>query len=183
MFKEFLRNLTNDVKIQLSQEFDRNFERKAFFNKKWPQTKLKNSRGSMMIRSGAGRRSIKSQASNGEIKWSSNLPYMSLHNEGGEIVVTQKMKSFFWAMFYKANGASNIYSVKTKKKVNNKRSQKLDSEAAQWKALALQKVGAVMTVEQRQFIGWHPQVDLHIRKVIGVNLKELNAKITNKLKS
>ncbi|WP_417289625.1 hypothetical protein [Corallibacter sp.] len=174
MFKEFLNNLTNDVRVQLSQEFDRNFERKAFFNRKWPQTKLKNSRGSMMVRSGAGRRSIKNQAVNGEITWSSNLPYMSLHNEGGEIVVTQKMKRFFWAMYYKTSGGVT--------KGKSQRNIKLQGEAAQWKALALQKVGKVMTVDQRQFIGWHPEVDLHIRKVIGINLKELNNNINNKLK-
>ena len=174
MFKDFLNNLTNDVKVQLSQEFDRNFERKAFFDRKWPETRLKNSRGSMMNRTGAGRRSIKSNANNGEINWSSNLPYMSLHNEGGDIVVTAKMKSFFWAMYYKASGGIT--------KGKNQRNLKLQGEAAQWKALALKKVGAVMTVDQRQFIGWHPQVDLHIRKLIDLNLKELNNKIQQKLK-
>ncbi|EGV44306.1 hypothetical protein BZARG_772 [Bizionia argentinensis JUB59] len=174
MFKDFIKNLTNDVKVQLSQEFDRNFERKAFFDKKWPETKLKNSRGSMMVRTGKGRRSIKSNSKNGEIKWSSNLPYMGIQNEGGDIVVTQKMKGFFWAMYYKASGGVT--------KGKTQRNEKLQGEAAQWKALALQKVGAVMTIEQRQFIGWHPQVDLHIRKVIGINLKELNTNITKRLK-
>lgn len=182
MFKDFLNNLTNDVKVQLSQEFDRNFERKAFFDRKWPQTRLKNSRGSMMNRTGAGRRSIKSHATNGQITWSSNLPYMSLHNEGGEITVTAQMKSFFWAMYYKASGGV-VYNVRKKAAANTKRNRKLQDEAAQWKALALQKVGKVMTVDQRQFIGWHPEVDLHIRKLADLNLQELNNNIINKLKS
>lgn len=182
MFKEFLNNIINDVKVELSQEFDRNFERKAFFDKKWNDTKLKNSRGSLMMRTGRLRRSLKSTAANGQITWSSNMPYASLQNDGGEIVVTAKMKRFFWAMFYKANGAANVFSIKTKKRVNNQRTIKLDAEAEQWKALALQKIGAVMTVEQRQYIGWHPKVDLHIQKVVDTNLKELNTKIQQKLK-
>ncbi len=181
MFKEFLNNLTEDVRVELSQEFDRNFERKAFFDKKWPYTKLTNNKGSMMMRSGRGRRSIKSKTINNQITWTSNLPYMGLHNEGGEIKVTQKMKSFFWAMYYKASGGV-VYNVRKKAPANTQRNRKLQGEAAQWKALALQKVGAVMTIDQRQFIGYHPQVDLHIRKVIGINLDELNNKIKNNLK-
>ncbi|MGJ5643220.1 hypothetical protein [Formosa sp. S-31] len=181
MFKDFVNNLTEDVRIQLSQEFDRNFERKGFFNKKWPETKLKNSRGSLMLRTGRGRRSIKSKAANGQIHWSSNLPYMGIHNEGGEIMVTAKMKRFFWAMYYKASGGV-LYNVKRKAPALTKRNEKLSDEAAKWKALALKKVGSTMTMQQRQFIGWHPQVDVHIRKVIDVNLQELNQKINQKLK-
>ncbi|AUS04501.1 hypothetical protein [Pseudotamlana carrageenivorans] len=181
MFKDFLNNITKDVEVDLSQAFDRNFERKGFFDRKWPQTKLKNSRGSMMLRSGRGRRSIKSKSTNGQIHWSSNLPYMGLHNDGGEIIVTEKMKRFFWAMHYKAAGGV-LYNVKSKGAANTQRNRKLQGEAAQWKALALQKVGAKMTVEQRQFIGWHPQVDLHIRKIVDLNLKEMEQHIKSNLK-
>jgi hypothetical protein len=28
--------------------------------------------------------------------------YTQIHNEGGEIVVTEKMKAFFWAKYYEA---------------------------------------------------------------------------------
>ena len=53
-----------------------------------------------------------------------------------------------------------------------------------WQALgmALMKVGTVMTIDQRQFIGWHPMVDRHINKVANLNLKEVNADILKKLK-
>ena len=174
MFKNFVNNLTKDVEVQLTQEFDRNFERKAFFNRKWPATKHTYKKGSLLLRSGRGRRSIKSRSANGEIRWSSALPYMSLHNEGGDIVVTAKMKRFFWAMFYKVNGATG--------KGNNQRNVKLKGEVAKWKAMALMKVGTVMTIEQRQFIGWHPMVDRHISKIASLNLKELNNEIIKKLK-
>jgi hypothetical protein len=45
----------------------------------------------------------------------------------------------------------------------------------------IMKVGTVMTIDQRQFIGWHPMVDKHIKTVADINLKELNKKLLNKL--
>ncbi|MDB0603176.1 hypothetical protein PL373_18995 [Tenacibaculum maritimum] len=95
MLKDFLNEILTDVEVDLTQEFDRNFERKAFFNNKWPQAKHANSRGSLLMRTGKLRRSVQSNRANGRISWSSNLPYASIQNEGGEIVVTAKMKSFF----------------------------------------------------------------------------------------
>jgi len=174
MLNNFLKNFTKDVEVHLTQEFDRNFERKAFFNKKWPGTKHTYRKGSLLNRTGKLRQSIKSNNKSNTIRWSSAFPYASLHNEGGKIVVTKKMISFFWAMFYKVNGVTN--------KGKGQRNKKLQDEAAKWKAMALMKVGTVMTIDQRQFIGWHPMVDRHIKKVANLNLKELNDTILKKLK-
>ena len=49
---KFLSQILTDIKVKLGEEFDRNFERKAFFNEKWKSTKLTNSRGSLMMRTG-----------------------------------------------------------------------------------------------------------------------------------
>lgn len=181
MFKELVTNIIKDVEIDLSQAFDKNFQSKSFFNKKWAQTKHANSRGSLLLRTGRLRRSVNSNQRNGQINWSSNLPYASIHNDGGEIAVTEKMKRFFWAMYYKASGGVT-YSIKTKKAANTQRNKKLSSEAEKWKAMALMKVGTVMQIEQRQFIGWHPQVDIRIRKSINANLNEMNKALIKKLK-
>src|SRR5690606_38490895 len=102
---KIIKNFIKDIEVDLNDEFDRNFERKAFFDKPWSQTKLSNSRGSLMMRSGNLRNSISSKISDNSITWTSSLPYASIHNEGGEITVTQKMKAFFWAMYYKSAGA------------------------------------------------------------------------------
>lgn len=179
--KDFLKNTLTDIEKDLTQAFDRNFESKSFFNKKWPDTKHANSRGSLLLRTGRLRRSMKSNQKNGSISWSSNLPYASIHNEGGEIVVTDKMKRFFWAMHYKASGGV-MYSIKTKSAAKTQRNKKLNAEAEKWKAMALMKVGTVMNIEQRQFIGWHPQVDVKIKKIINTNLNEVNKAILKKLK-
>ena len=34
-----MKNILTDIKVELSQEFDQNFERKAFFDKKWKDRK------------------------------------------------------------------------------------------------------------------------------------------------
>lgn len=180
MKSDFLNNIINDARIEITQEFDRNFERKAFFNEKWASNRLINNRGTMMARSGALRRSIKSSAARNQIRWTSSVPYASIQNEGGEIVVTDKMKRFFWAMFYKASGA--ISKSKLGKTIANQRNQKLSVEAQQWKALALMKVGQKMKIPERRFIGDHPQVKIILQEVIDLNLVELNSYITNELK-
>ena len=171
--KEFIKKVMTDTKIKLSDEFDKNFERKAFFDKKWANTKLHNKRGSLMVRSGMLRRSIQSpkMVSNG-ITWSSSQPQAKLLNEGGVVVVTDKMRKFFWAMYYKTSGAMRNDVKKTAS--NKARNQKLSDEASQWKALALQKKGARMTITQRQFIGHHAQVDKIIKEIIERNFRELN---------
>ena len=33
--QKIIRNILNDVRVELSDEFDRNFERQAFFNEAW----------------------------------------------------------------------------------------------------------------------------------------------------
>lgn len=171
---DFLKNILSDVRVDLTEEFDRNFERKGFFDKKWRGTNLPNQRGSLLMRSGKLRRSIVSKQTGTQVSWSSSLPYASINNEGGEIEVTAKMKSFFWAMAYKAGMAAG--------KGKSERSQRLSAEAQQWRNLALQKVGAKMKIEQRQFIGDHPIVRQRIEDVVGVNFKELESYFYNKLK-
>lgn len=181
MFEKLVQQIVQDTAVDLNQAFDRNFESKSFFNKKWKNTRYPNRRGSLMMRSGKLRRSIKSSTANGVIRWKSAMPYASIHNEGGEIKVTAKMKRFFWAMHYKSSNAV-LYNVRSKKQANTQRNRKLNEEALKWKALALQKVGTVMTIEQRQFIGWHPQVDYMVKKIVNNNLAEVNKAIINKLK-
>lgn len=178
--QDFIKNIIAGLRVDLTDEFDLNFNNKSFFGKAWENTSIPNKRESLMMRTGKLRGSIKSRESKNELTWTSSLPYASLQNEGGEIIVTEKMKRFFWAMFYKSNGAVS----KTKKgdTRNNDRNKKLTAEATIWKALALQKVGAKMKVKQRQFIGDHPRVRQRIEHVVDLNIKELEKEILNNLK-
>lgn len=182
--QDFIKNILSDVRIELTDEFDRNFERKAFFDKAWENSKVPNHKGSLMMRTGKLRRSIRSKQGSNDISWSSSLPYASLHNEGGEIIVTERMKRFFWAMFFKSDGAITMKRDKDQQVVNRDtaRNKRLTGEAAMWRALALQKVGAKMKVKQRQFIGDHPQLRQSVERVIDRNMRELEQELFNRLR-
>lgn len=180
--KDFLKQTLTDIKVKLGEEFDRNFERKAFFDEKWPATKLTYHRGSLMMRTGRLRKSLLNPkiTSNG-IVWSSSLPYADIHNNGGEMRVTPQMRKFFWAKYYQTSSAT------TKKKngeaSSSARNRKLSIEAEQWKALALKPIGSIIKIEKRQFIGSHPQVDKHIKEVINHNFGELKKEIDALMKN
>lgn len=168
--EQLLKNVLNDLRVELTDEFDKNFERKAFFDKGWKDTKHNVARGTLMMRTGGLRGSIRGDIKDGGLHYSSSVPYAAIHNEGGVLTVTANMKKFFWAMYYKASGA--ITTKKDGSASKSKRNATLTEEAAYWKSLALMKVGDKITVPQRQFIGHHPQVDAAIHQVCDDNVKE-----------
>lgn len=176
-----MNNILKDVEVKLSEEFDRNFQRKAFFDRPWPKTKLVNNKGSMLARTNSLRRSVNSKMGTDSITWSSSLPYASIHNDGGEIAVTAKMKKFFWYKYYEASG--KMSTKKDGSLSNNKRNQRLNLEAEQWKALALMPVGKMMKIDQRQFIGDHPQVQEAVKTIIDRNMRIFSEELTKKFKS
>ena len=148
-YQQLFNQLLKDLKVELDDEFDRNFERKAFFTTAWKPT-IRNSIGSLMMRTGALRSSLLSQIIGTSIKWTSSQPYADIHNSGGTITVTPKMKGFFWYRFRLVTGGNN---------------KNLNPDALFWKAMALQPVGSVITIPQRQFIGDHPVVHQSIKNV------------------
>lgn len=79
-----MRNILSDIKVELVEEFDSNFTRKAFFNKKWQPAKKLKKRGSLLITTGSMRRSIIGSVQGRSVKFSSALPYTAMHNEGGK---------------------------------------------------------------------------------------------------
>lgn len=160
---KFLQNVIQDVKVDLVDEFDRNFERKAFFDEKWQQTKFHNRIGSLMIRRGNLRNSINADIQGNKIIFSSSLPYASIHNEGGELTVTTKMKKYFWAKHIEAKNTKNII------------------EAEQFKAIALKPIGSKIIIPKRQFIGNHPKVKEAVERAVNANLEELNKAIKQAL--
>ncbi|EKY22817.1 hypothetical protein [Capnocytophaga sp. oral taxon 326] len=160
-FKDFLNHILTDTKVKLTEAFDRNFERKAFFDDKWANTLIPNRRGSLMIRTVTLRRSIRSNIEGTTVRWTSSVPYADIQNNGGEVEVTAKIKRYFWAMYYKAKGRKGA-------------TQKAFSvEAEHWKALALKKVGDKLKIPKRQFIGDHTEVKRMVNDIVNFNMKEL----------
>lgn len=160
-----MKNILTDIKVELSQEFDQNFERKAFFDEKWKDRK-RHGKGTLMVKSGKLRRSIRAKTDATSVTWTSSEPYAGIHNEGGEITVTKKMKRFFWAKYYELGG-----KIKYKKNGQmSKTSTKVSAEAEFYKALALKPVGSKISIPERRFIGNHPKVKETVQTVIKENL-------------
>jgi len=165
MALNFINQVLTDLKVELMDEFDRNFERKAFFDKPWLPTRA-NRRGSTLMRSGALRRGNRALVNGLMIQFTNSLPYARIHNEGGVIVVTRKMQKYFWAMFYRSGG----------------KSKKPNAEAQYWKAMALKKVGSRIIIQERRFIGHHSQVNLAVKRVVDANFREVDTYIKSILK-
>lgn len=164
MKKDFFSEFMNDLKVELLDEFDRNFERKAFFDQKWEQTKIRNHRGTLMMRSGDLRRGLKASVQRNTIRFFNSKPYAAIHNYGGTITVTPRMKRFFWAMYY------------------NRLKSRNNSGAAIWKSMALKKAGAKIKIPARPFIGHHPQVDRSVQNVFKDLARKMEPEIAKSLK-
>ena len=50
--KDLLHRILSDMRVELTEEFDRNFERKAFFTDKWKKRANPNAKGSLLIVTG-----------------------------------------------------------------------------------------------------------------------------------
>ncbi|QFG53651.1 phage virion morphogenesis protein [Chryseobacterium sp.] len=179
----FHQNIIKDVKTEMMDEFDRNFERKAFFDQAWPKTSLINRKGSMMARTNNLRRGYQAKIQGEKIAFTNSMPYASIHNEGGEITVTAKMKRYFWAMYYQSIGSVKTSQSKTMGlhvKLNDK-NRGIVIEAQQFKALAMMPIGKKIKIPSRRVIGNHPRIKEVISGVVDNHLKELNDIILNKL--
>lgn len=178
---QLLQNILNDLRVELTEEFDRNFERKAFFSKKWKDRKLDGNGSLLNVKGGGGLRgSLKATVSGRGLRFTSSLPYAQIHNEGGKIKITPKMQRFFWAKYYEYSGAVSF--KKTGTQGQNKRNIKLSKEAELYKSLALKKVGDYIVIPKRQFIGHAPEVDKAVKDVIEDNLKQFEKELKQRLK-
>lgn len=166
-----IRNILKDIKVELTDVFDKNFERQGFFSEKWQRRKSPTrAGGAILVDTGKLRRSIKSTSTNESIVFSSDLPYASIHNEGGEIKVTRRMKAYFWHKYYEATGSFG--RKKNGELRKDKRTVQLSTEAAFWKCLALMKEGGSIKIAKRQFLGASPEVERAVREIIEENLTD-----------
>lgn len=177
-----MRLTMKDIKVECDDEFQQNFRREAFFNEKWQRRKHDDSSGRKLLhgppKNGPHLRDdiLPGQIEGDKLIYSTSLPYAAIHNEGGVIRVTAKMKRYFWAKYIEATGS--ISYRKNGKKRETKRNRKTDADADFYKAMALKKEGSKIVIPKRQFIGMHPQLNTAILEIIETNLTEfLNATI------
>jgi phage gpG-like protein len=166
-----IRNILRDLKVELSDEFDKNFERQAFFSEAWQRRRSPlRPGGTTLVDTGALRRSIGSRIEGDSIIFTTSLPYAAIHNEGGEIEVTAKMRRFFWAKYYEASGAFGRRKDGSLRQ--DKRTRQLSTAAEFWKCMALMKVGHKIRIPKRAFLGFSPEVEQSAREIIEENLTE-----------
>lgn len=169
--KTVFRRILKDIQVELGEEFDENFERQAFFTQAWARRKSPTRPGGhILVDSGRLRQSITSRSTDNSITFYTTEPYAAIHNEGGVIKVTAKMKRFFWHKYYSATGSFGRKKNGTLR--NDKRNRQLGTEADFWKAMALMKVGATIRIPKRQFLGTSPEVEAAVRRIIEENLTE-----------
>lgn len=146
--RKVVRRILGDIRVELGDEFDQNFERQGFFAEKWQRRKSPiRGDGHILVASGDLRKSIRSRSDESSITFYSDLAYAGIHNEGGEIKVTARMKRFFWHKYY-------------------------ETKDEFWKAMALMKVGKTIKIPRRQFLGMAPEVETEVRKIIEDNLTQ-----------
>lgn len=97
MSRNIYDDILRDARVKLTEMFKNNFREQGFFGQRWVATKVsktnKRGKGSILIVTGAIRRSIRSQIRGMAVVFSSNLPYTALHNEGGKFSVTIRAHS------------------------------------------------------------------------------------------
>ena len=180
-----LRRILKDIQVEMSDEFDQNFEREAFFSEAWQRRRSPmRPDGHILVDTGQLRRSIQSRTTENSITFYTDLPYAAIHNEGGEIVVTPRMKKYFRA---KAMEAAGIFGRKKKRNPRGETSRhsapltdrqfwgwmhtaSLDSVAEFWCAMAMMKVGSSVKIPRRHFLGTSPEVEQAVRTIIEENL-------------
>ena len=107
----------------------------------------------------------------GRVTIQNTLVYAQIHNDGGEITVTKRMKQFFWSQYYKKGLVGGMYE-RGKGKKSKQKAEALSKEAEFWRNMALKKVGSTIKIPQRQFMGEHPEVDRIVREIINNELSK-----------
>lgn len=180
--QRIIKRILNDIRVDMSDEFDQNFEREAFFSESWQRSRSPTRRGGhILVDTGRLRRSVRSRMTDNSVTFYTTESYAAIHNDGGEIVVTQKMKRYFWRKHYEATGSFGRKKDGSLRK--DKRNAQLGSEAEFWKFMALKKAGTTIKIPRRRFLGNSPEVERMVRGIIERNLEEyinLEFKITEK---
>lgn len=164
--QRLFRRILKDIQVEMAEEFDRNFERESFFSERWGRRKspIRADGRGILTDSGALRKSIGSRMTENSVTFYSDLPYSAIHNDGGEIRVTRKMKRFFWAKYREATGGYGRRKDGSRRK--DKRNARLETEAEFWRAMALKKEGSVIKIPRRRFLGSSPEVESIVQGIV-----------------
>lgn len=171
--RNVIKWVLKDLQVELEGEFLKNFERQGFFSEAWQRRKSPTRPGgSILMDTGQLRQSIGSRVTDNSVVFFTTLPYAGIHNDGGEIVVTKRMKGYFWRRYMNATGALAFARKKDGSLRRDKGTRHIVSSADFWKAMALMKEGSTIKIPQRKFLGTSPEVEEIVRTTIEESLAE-----------
>lgn len=177
-YSRIIKNILRDIQVELGDEFNSNFRRHAFFSEPWQRRKSPMRQGAGILSGQHLSRSIRSEIRGSSIVFTSDLPYSAIHNDGGEIRVTQRMKRFFRAKFYEAQGGFERKKGGSRRPLSDggfynwTEKMNLSTEAEFWRLMALMKVGSTIKIPRRRFLGNAPEVEQAVRQIIEENITE-----------
>jgi phage gpG-like protein len=151
-YKGFRRRLPNKVAITAVNFFKRNFKVGGFVDRpfrKWKKSKYPGKKGTTMVQSGKTRRDIKKLKVSQRrvvVGIGGHKAYAEIHNTGGKLPITPKMRRFFWAKWYETK---NDF----------------------WRNMALTKK-THLDIPQRQFIGDSKVLEITVERMIIKELKK-----------
>lgn len=125
---------------------DGNFKAQGWQGQSFQKWKPNKRKGRILVNKGHLRNATYYISGIAMVTIKNTQPYANIHNEGGniKIPVTDKMRKFAWAMYYKNGGG------KTKGK--SARAMLRNQNADNWKGLALTKKTYLnINIDQRQF--------------------------------
>lgn len=163
--------------------FQDNFRQGGFVNgglHPWPKSKRLSSGGTLL----SGRKhlfkSVGYTPADYRVRVFNEVVYAPVHNWGGEIdvTVTDRMRRFAWAKFYKASGKRKKAGTGQKKRVKRRiKPKELNPQAQFWRNMALTKKKKLhIRIPQRQFMGESEELNSRIRE-------KVDQEITNILNS
>ncbi len=173
--------MLRDIEVELGDEFDRNFERQGFFCSAWARRRSPlRPGGHILVDTGSLRRSIRTRIGERGVTFYSEHPAAAVHNAGGRIRVTARMRRYFWARYYEARGSFGRRKDGSLRR--DSRNARLGDAAAFWKAMALMKPGSEVVIPQRRFLGDAPEVREAVREIIADNMRRWLGNIDNMVK-
>ena len=188
--QKFLRDEMPRITGRLAvNHYQANFRKGGFVDETldpWPVTRRQlsgaaragNKYGPLLSRRNHLMKSTGYETSDFRARVFNDATYAPIHNWGGKIPVTDKMRGYMWYQYMKASGKlgnskNNALGISTKKKRNY--SKATTAEAEKWRRLALSiRNKNTIHIPQRQFLG--PSSAL-TRQIIDKGEKELYKKI------
>lgn len=176
MGKVMLANAPRFAAVESEKFFRESFVKQGFTDRAfapWKKTENPLAGKRTLFRTGTLQRSIrKKEVSKTRVVIEADSDYAEIHNEGGTITVTVKMKKYFWYKYYQLAGIDSVKTAKTGKVSKSKKAQTTNAKAEFCKRMALLPVGTKIKINKTQFMGesatmmrqfdtwWRGQIDV-----------------------